>query len=270
MEFNDHEGTISQMTYRSDISQLVSASCDGMLGVFDLRMKQLYAMSDNFEEDLTSVTIQKYGKKVLASTSEGTINIFTWDWFGDCNDRIIGHAGSVDTMVFYDEDTVITGCEDGLIRAVSVLPNKISAILGDPLDPGEEVFGIQKVTLSHDKKLLASCTLDDMVKIIDISTLENRIRDETFDEEAYEQSVQSQLKPNHGKLPQEERKQTARNEEDWESDSDDDSDEDMSDSDDDKKKNKKKNKQLNPKNATLSGTKKMMEDQHRKDFFGDL
>ena len=36
---------------------LVSSSCDGMLGVFDLRMKKLYAMSDNFEEDLTAVTL---------------------------------------------------------------------------------------------------------------------------------------------------------------------------------------------------------------------
>ena len=34
----------------------------------------------------------------------------------------------------------------------------------------DEVFHIQKVTLSHDKKFLASCTLDNMVKIIDVST----------------------------------------------------------------------------------------------------
>ena len=105
-----------------------------MLGVFDLRKKELYAMSDNFEEDLTAVTIQKDGRKVLASSSDGTINIFSWDYFGDCNDRIIGHPGAIDTMIYYDEDTVITGCEDGLIRAVSVLPNKILAILGDTID----------------------------------------------------------------------------------------------------------------------------------------
>jgi hypothetical protein len=30
---------------------LLSSSNDGMLGVFDLRKGQLYAMSDNFEED---------------------------------------------------------------------------------------------------------------------------------------------------------------------------------------------------------------------------
>lgn len=148
---------------------IVCASGDGMLGVFDLRKKNLYAMSDHFEEDLTCVSLLKYGKKVLASTSEGIINIFSWDWFGDCNDRIVGHPGAIDTFIKYDEDTIITGCEDGLIRAVSVLPNKIISILGDPLDAGEEIFHIQRVTLSHDKKLLASCSLDDMVKIIDVS-----------------------------------------------------------------------------------------------------
>jgi hypothetical protein len=36
---------------------LVSCGCDGMLGVFDLRKNELYAMSDNFEEDLTCVLL---------------------------------------------------------------------------------------------------------------------------------------------------------------------------------------------------------------------
>ena len=123
---------------------LLSASCDGHLGVFDLRnaKEPLYAMSDNFEEDLTCLQIMKYGKKVLVSTAEGTINIFSWDWFGDCNDRIVGHPNSIDTMIKYDEDTLITGGEDGLIRVVSVLPNKIIAILGDPTDQDNENFHI--------------------------------------------------------------------------------------------------------------------------------
>jgi len=120
----------------------VSVSNDGHLGVFDLRKKELYAMSDNFEEDLPTVTLMKEGKKVLAASADGVINIFSWDFFGDCNDRITGHPGCIDTMIQYDEDIVITGCEDGLLRAVSVLPNKIVAILGDPLDTDDEVFHI--------------------------------------------------------------------------------------------------------------------------------
>jgi len=143
-------------------------------------------------------------------------------------------------MIKYDEDTIITGCEDGLIRALSVLPNKIVAILGDPLDTNDEVFHIQKVTLSHDKKLLASCSLDDIVKIIDVSNLESRIKDD-FDEEEYERSVSSKLKANHGKITREESKvdndkdwEDASGDEDMSDDSDDDSD-DSDDSDDNKK-----------------------------------
>ena len=142
MEFKEHEGTVNQLTFNQSANQLVSVSNDGYLGVFDLRKKELYAMSDNFEEDLSSLTLMKEGRKVLASSADGIINIFTWDYFGDCNDRITGHPGPIDTMVKYDEDIVITGCEDGLIRAVSVLPNKIVAILGDPLDAEDEVFHI--------------------------------------------------------------------------------------------------------------------------------
>ena len=224
-----------------------------MLGVFDLRKSELYAMSDNFEEDLTSVTLQKHSKKVLASSADGVINVFSWDWFGDCNDRIVGHPGSIDTMVFYDEDTVITGCEDGLIRAVSVLPNKIAAILGDPLDTDEEVFGIQKVSISHDKRFVASCTLDDIVKITDITSLENRQRDTDFDVEAYEMQISQNNKANHGKIEGQKSANAKKAEDDLESeDSDSDMDDDDSSSEDEKKgKNKKKDKKLNPKNATL-------------------
>ena len=134
MEFEDHEGTVSDMIVNDDNTMLLSSGNDGYLCVFDLRKKELYARSDNFEEDLTALCLMKYGKKVLVSSSEGVINIFKWDWFGDCNDRIVGHPGSIDTMIKYDEDTLITGSEDGIIRAVSVLPNKIIAILGDPTD----------------------------------------------------------------------------------------------------------------------------------------
>jgi hypothetical protein len=230
-----------------------------MLGVFDLRKGELYAMSDNFEEDLLSVTLMKDDKKVVASSSDGILNIFSWDYFGDCNDRIVGHPGTIDTIIRYDDDTLITGCEDGLIRAVSVLPNKIVAILGDPLDNEEEVFHIQKVSLSYDKMFVASCTLDDMIKIIDVSNLKNRIKNADFDEDAYEKGLTQ--KPSHGKLAEEERKKTSN--EEWSdkdaSDMDDDSDSDSSDSDD-KKKDKKKDKALNPKNASLGASKKMADD----------
>ena len=212
---------------------------------------------------------------MLCASAEGIINIFSWDFFGDCNDRIVGHPGSIDCMIKYDESTIITGCEDGLIRAVSVLPNKIISIISDPLDAQDDGFHIQKLTLSHNNQFLASCTLDDMVKIVDVANLGQRERDEdeaNFDEEAYEQQVQERnFKTGEDKRRAKEEERKAKGEDaemdgegegsggdsGWEDSSDDDSDS----SDDDGKKEKKKNKKLNPKNATLHQSKKMIQDQ---------
>ena len=165
-------------------------------------------------------------------------------------------------MVAYDKDTILTGCEDGLIRAVSVLPNKIVSILSDPLDSSEAVFGVQKIVLSHDKKLMASASLDDIVRILDVSDVHDRNK-ENFDEEAYEK----QLGEKDMKGEREERKAAEQS-----NDGDGDSDmwSDDSDESNEKKKQSKKNSKLNPKRATLGQSKKLLEEQRHKDFFGDL
>lgn len=199
MTFMEHEGSITDFEFHAQGKKLLSVANDGMMGVWDLRKSKLYAMSDSFEVDLNAVCMVKEDKKVLTATAEGVINIFSWDWFGDCNDRITGHPNSIECMVKYDENTVITGGEDGLIRAVSVLPNRVLAILGDPLDTEEEIFHISNVTLSHCKTLLATSSLDDIVKIIDVTNLAERPTDGTFNMEAYERTIEEKLVANHGK-----------------------------------------------------------------------
>lgn len=103
--------------------------------MYDLRKSnnsdaKLYALSDELDEDLTSVCLIKNDQFVACSTSEGAILFFKWDHFGDFKDRMIGHPNSIDTMIKYDENTLITGAEDGFVRAVSIYPNDIVATLG--------------------------------------------------------------------------------------------------------------------------------------------
>lgn len=83
---------------------LLSTSLDGYLSVFDLRVNSnaktaVYAMSDCMEEDLTGLCLIKGGKFVCVSTSEGSLLLFKWDYFGDFKDRITGHPSSIDTIV---------------------------------------------------------------------------------------------------------------------------------------------------------------------------
>ena len=45
--------------------------------------------------------------------------------------RYPGHPESVDCMLKIDESTLLTGSSDGLIRVVSIQPNKILGVVGD-------------------------------------------------------------------------------------------------------------------------------------------
>lgn len=51
IEFKEHEGSISGMTFEPNNKMLLASANDGCLGVFDLRKPILYAMSDSFSED---------------------------------------------------------------------------------------------------------------------------------------------------------------------------------------------------------------------------
>jgi len=127
-------------------------------------------MSDNMEEDLTGVEIMKNGQSVAVSTDQRAIYLFKWDYFGDCNDRIMGHPSSIDKMVKYSEDLLITACEDGLLRVVSVYPNKVISILNDDIDEEDHVQ-FSSLSISHDRQFLAAANHDYVVNLYNIGDL---------------------------------------------------------------------------------------------------
>jgi len=42
-----------------------------------------------------------------------------------------GHPESVTAVLAYDEDSVLTGSSDGLIRILSIQPNRMLGVLGE-------------------------------------------------------------------------------------------------------------------------------------------
>jgi hypothetical protein len=111
-------------------------------------------------------------KKVACGTSEGPIVLFNWDWYGDFKDRIMGHPGSVNCMAKYNENTLITGCEDGKIRVVSISPKGINQLISDKkkLNLDNLAFNdISSIAISNDK--LAVCSNINYIKIYDVSNI---------------------------------------------------------------------------------------------------
>lgn len=160
-------------------------SGDGLVSVYDVRQRKMYAVSDNQDDELLSIAMVKSGKKVVIGTQSGTLLVFRWDRWGDSHDRIplssympggsnktmpylTGLDMPLDCLLPVNEDTVLCGCADGRLRSIDILPNAVTPI-------GEHARGIpfEAISLSHDKRFLASAADDQVIKFWSVGYLFN-------------------------------------------------------------------------------------------------
>jgi ATP-dependent RNA helicase DOB1 len=109
----------------------------------------------------------KGGRKVVCGSQSGVLGLWSWGYWADCSDRYPGHPESVDALAKYDEDTLITGSSDGALRIISVLPNKLLGVVGSHAAD----MPVERLSLSHDRRLLASVSHDSVVKLWDVGRL---------------------------------------------------------------------------------------------------
>ena len=171
MEWHVHEDFVSGFAYSPERNTLLSVSGDCTLAAYDMKKggggvdgKQNMQQSEDQEAEMHCISIFKHGKKVVCGTTDGVMLVFTWDRWADCSDRYPGHPETVDCMLKIDETTVLTGSSDGLIRAVSIQPNKMLGILGD-----HEEFPVEGMRASPDGLVLASFAHDNLIRWNDIS-----------------------------------------------------------------------------------------------------
>jgi WD40 repeat protein len=297
-KFKEQDEEITEIEYSPNHNLILSTSIDGTLGVYDIRKEgkyKLYALSDNIEDEMYCMKIVKGGQKVACGTSEGPIALFNWDWFGDLKDRIMGHPGSVNTLEKYDENFLISGCEDGGIRFVSVNPKYIHSLITDKNQLKEKknkIFNdINVISLDSDKRYLAVNTNIHYIKVFDISSVKLNKSEEELEEVEVNQEEEmngeeddmsnedneseSEMQDEEGNEGEEMenselneelmQNEDANSEEDGDDVSDSDSD---SDSSSKKKKSKKCDKSL--KLAKNRNSSYLIEKEVRKDFFNDL
>ncbi|RVW28276.1 WD repeat-containing protein 55 [Vitis vinifera] len=107
------------------------------------------------------------GRKVICGTQSGALLLYSWGHFKDCSDRFIDLSpNSVDALLKLDEDSVITGSENGLISLVGILPNRII----QPIAEHSE-YPVERLAFSFDRKYLGSISHDQMLKLWDLDDL---------------------------------------------------------------------------------------------------
>lgn len=166
---------------------LLATSGDGRLSVYDLRKNVLAGKSDELDDELLSVSVIKNGRKVVCGSQDGVLVIFSWGTWGDMSDRFPGHPDSVETVLKVDEDTVLTGSSDGIIRVVQVHPNKLLGLIGD-----HEDFPVEVLKFSHDKKLVGSVSHTNKVHFWDVGYL---FDDDEDDDEEIADADELEMKP---------------------------------------------------------------------------
>ena len=174
VDLTPHDDFVSDMMVVPGKKSLLTTSGDGTLSLIDVRMKHGggYAMKlkhrteEDADDELLSVAVVRAGQKVVCGTTSGVLNIYSWGAWNDCSDRFPGHPDSVTSVIAIDEETVLTGSSDGLIRVVNIQPNKFLGVLGEHSE-----FDIERLVMRKDKAFLASISHDPNLKIWNTSIL---------------------------------------------------------------------------------------------------
>eukprot|EP00775_Hariotina_reticulata_P013747 gene13747-13866_t len=167
--YRKHTDFITGLVEQDRQQVLLAVSGDGTLSAHDLRSRKALAHSESDADDeLLSVAVVKQGKKIVCGSQSGVLAIWSWGYWNDCSDRFPGHPESVDAIVKFDEDTIITGSSDGTLRVINILPNKLLGVVGGHADD----MPVERLALTKDKRLLVSMSHDSTVKLWDMSILQ--------------------------------------------------------------------------------------------------
>ncbi|KAK6287319.1 hypothetical protein POUND7_013498 [Theobroma cacao] len=155
------------MNFVSDSMKLLTTSGDGTLSVCNLRTYKVQTRSEFSEDELTSVTVMKNGRKVICGSQSGTLLLYSWGFFKDCSDRFVDLSpNSVEALLKLDEDRLIAGSENGLISLVGILPNRIIQPIAEHSD-----YPVEGLAFSHDRRFLGSISHDQMLKLWDLDDI---------------------------------------------------------------------------------------------------
>jgi WD repeat-containing protein 55 len=182
LTWNENEDYISGFDYHDHT--LFASSADCTLSVFDLRMAttdtskraESLRRSDDQEDELLSVKVMKHGKKVVCGTQQGVLAVWSWGTWGDISDRFPGHPASIDALCKVDEDTLLTGSSDGLVRLVQFHPDKLIGVLGD-----HDGYPIESLEFNSTRSFVGSVSHDLLIRLWDARVLQEN-GDENGDE----------------------------------------------------------------------------------------
>lgn len=176
LSLDHHDDYISALSSSQDGTTLLICSADGTLSAFDIRSSWKInsksrtntnlTKSYNVKDELLSLTTLKHDHKIVVGSHGGSLNIWSWGEWQYMSDIFPGHAQSIDAILKIDEDTIMTGCSDGVVRIVQIHPNKVLGVLGH-----NDGFPVEDLSFSAGRKFVGSLSHDNYIRLWDASVL---------------------------------------------------------------------------------------------------
>lgn len=196
------DGVLSFYSLSASVSQLVDKNpgrTSSQLSKPQLKLKVTFSQKSEQEETgFSSMCSIKGGKRLVVGAEDGSLYSFTTS--GSFLAKYGGHPSSIDSLVKLDEDTVLTGSFDGMIRLIGIKPNQFLAALDTTTD--HENMPIESLLLctppellldaglgsTQDPVLLATTTHDEFIRLYDLRSF---LRDDNSEVDSEAESKQS-------------------------------------------------------------------------------
>lgn len=166
-EFKEMDEFVSSMITDSGSRLLVCTSGEGTLTAFNTRRKKMEGQSEVYPSEMNCAGLIRQETKVIAGLGNGNMYIFDWKAFGYHSDAFGDHPSAINCMLPIMDNIVITGCDDGKIRAISLFPHRFLGVVG------HHKFPIERLDISTCGHYIASTSHDGRVRFWNISYFEN-------------------------------------------------------------------------------------------------
>eukprot|EP00871_Galdieria_phlegrea_P002593 jgi/Galph1/3334/GphlegSOOS_G1983.1 len=192
--FRGHNDLVTDVCLRnplntSDIATILSSGGDGTVSVFDLRGHTKPVTTESVKDEICCLCLMKDNSVLTCGTLEGNIIMYEWRLWDQTLDCLKGHPESVNSICLVDDDTILTGSDDGLIRLLNIHPNRLMGVVGEDFS-----LPIEKMVLDPESKMLACSSHEAAIRCFDASCLYEKDEDPSSSEEEIRNSNKKKKK----------------------------------------------------------------------------
>uniref|UniRef100_A0A182MZ01 WD repeat-containing protein 55 homolog n=1 Tax=Anopheles dirus TaxID=7168 RepID=A0A182MZ01_9DIPT len=146
---------------------MLLTSGDGLLTTINLLQRKLYVQSEPYEEEMNCMGTFKRESKLVVGTSKGNYYTYNWGQFAYHCDAFVGPKASANRMVPITEQIAVMAGEDGILRAMHLVPGRMLGIVG------QHSMAIDTLDISGSGELIATSSHDNDVRFWNIKYFED-------------------------------------------------------------------------------------------------